>query len=104
MGSLSSSVGSGSGSNSVDVEDAGVNEARGGEEGARGGEEGNTPKRRKLSASTPRYGGIGRFKGLPPGGHEDGDWISTGDSGWDGLMGGGVRLGSLVEVTGERWV
>ena len=40
----------------------------------------------------------------PGGGHAEGDWISTGDEGWDRLLGGGVRLGSLVEISGERYV
>lgn len=40
----------------------------------------------------------------PFGGYKEGDWIRTGDEGWDRLLGGGVRLGTLVEISGERYV
>ena len=49
--------------------------------------------------------GKGKARMREPGGeHAEGDWISTGDEGWDRLLGGGVRLGSLVEISGERYV
>lgn len=31
-----------------------------------------------------------------------GDWVGTGDVGLDGLLGGGLRVGSITEITGER--
>lgn len=33
---------------------------------------------------------------------KEGDWVGTGDVGLDGLLGGGLRVGSITEITGER--
>lgn len=33
---------------------------------------------------------------------ERGDWLGTGDTGLDEILGGGLRIGSLMEITGER--
>ena len=56
-----------------------------------------------IGGAGSRRGSRGRGKGRAvKGGHAEGDWISTGDAGWDRLLGGGVRLGSLVEISGER--
>ena len=35
-------------------------------------------------------------------GEVDGDWLGTGDSGLDRCLGGGLRVGCLTELTGER--
>jgi len=33
---------------------------------------------------------------------KDGDWVSTGDLGIDSALGGGLRAGTITELTGER--
>lgn len=55
---------------------------------------------RQRSRSSSISGVGGRELVLPR--YAQGDWIRTGDAEWDRLLGGGLRLGTIVEITGER--